>query len=382
MFNIDLDFVKNMLLQFEPTPLNIFLSALATLIVLFLVIKLTKKTGVWLLLLTMGLDFISGIFFDSRAELTIVDTVIKVLYIISILYIVFKIISLFKRAKTNNKVIIYDRNDREDIRPELKKKSSISRFFKYTGSFPFLMMIIINIADSNNFLDPSLKNLLNSLSFLYMVFKTSLNTYKRVDKEKDLRNLFKNISFLKSTKTIQHDDVRKAKTGIDRRIKDNRKSDINESIENENLADLNKIEFTNVFSDNIANILTRDFTGEVKNVTIRLTDLRTAKVSTHSSRACMSSIKAENIYKLDLEFKDYNNYDYGRFVDLLILYSKNSDDFKFELEIVSRKRDDLKIIFFDPINVYFVDSNDTVVYSGKNLSMDFLKYKANLVSNN
>lgn len=83
-----------------------------------------------------------------------------------------------------------------------------------------------------------------------------------------------------------------------------------------------------------------------------------------------------------MEFPSVNEYDYGKFIDILLEYSKNKDLYKFELIVNPVSDDQSKVIFFDPSNIYDIDEKDYANVGGKVISMNFPKYKINFTRGN
>ena len=113
-----------------------------------------------------------------------------------------------------------------------------------------------------------------------------------------------------------------------------------------------------------------------------ITNLKSSeKISFTSSRPILK-IQEYNEYKIDLEFENVNEYDYGRFIDILLKYSKAKDSYKFELIVSPDQDPSSKIVFFDPSNIYDIDEKDYANVSGKVISMNFPKYKVNFITGN
>ena len=113
-----------------------------------------------------------------------------------------------------------------------------------------------------------------------------------------------------------------------------------------------------------------------------ITNLSNGQVTSFESKRPILKIHEQDEYKIDLEFETVNEYDYGRFIDILLDYSKDKDVYKFELEVVPSTSPNNKIIFFDPSNIYDIDQNDYANVSGKIISMNFPKYKINFITGN
>ena len=142
-------------------------------------------------------------------------------------------------------------------------------------------------------------------------------------------------------------------------------------------SDTNKLSNTDIIK-----LVSGDF-DQSRNITVMsITDLRSGEVSRYESKRPILKIHEENEYKIDLEFETVNEYDYGRFIDILLAYSKDKDRYKFELEVAPSTNPNNKIIFFDPSNVYDIDETDYANVGGKIISMNFPKYKINFITGN
>ena len=113
-----------------------------------------------------------------------------------------------------------------------------------------------------------------------------------------------------------------------------------------------------------------------------ITNLFTHEKTTFSSDRPKIIIHEDSLYKIDLEFERINEYDYGKFIDILLMYSKNKDDYKFELVVSPKSLPYSKIIFYDPSEVFDIDQTDFANVSGKIISMNFPKYKINFITGN
>src|SRR5699024_856104 len=81
---------------------------------------------------------------------------------------------------------------------------------------------------------------------------------------------------------------------------------------------------------------------------ISLTNLKTGDEHSYTSNKAYLKVEEDHEYKITLSFEEYNDYDYGRFIDLLIAYGVDREVYKFELTIVSRINKNFKLVFFDP----------------------------------
>ena len=84
----------------------------------------------------------------------------------------------------------------------------------------------------------------------------------------------------------------------------------------------------------------------------------------------------------ELEFENFNDYDYGRFIDLLLDYSNNRSKYKFQLDLIPQKAKNSKVVFYDPSNLYELDRSFGNEFQGRTISMNFPKYKINYITEN
>lgn len=116
--------------------------------------------------------------------------------------------------------------------------------------------------------------------------------------------------------------------------------------------------------------------------TISLTDLNKNTKESYTSKKASFSLHENDQYEVELTFEKMNDYDYGRFVDMLLKYYYNRNDYKFELSVSPSVNKDFKIIFYDPTKVLGSDTKEALDISGKVISLDFPKYKINFVKDN
>lgn len=384
MYNLNYDQILNFLNQGNIAIILIII--LILLVILLVLARLLIKLGLFLLVFTFILDNIIRIIpIDIYGIYPVTSTVIKALYIIGLIIFFLKLIKKFQKNKARKEYY-------EDKKIKLNKKDNpIKRFFKFTGALPFLLMIILNVLISTeNNTYQSIIRALTSLSFLFMVFTTLFNTYKKVDSKKyndsrmrfdDLRGFFKKGG--KSNKNADRKILKTDKPKIDKSetVRLDR-DEIRKEVENSDkrvdsyMDDLEK----DLYDVDLVSIINMENTSKVTLIT--LTDLKTGDRKSYKSNKAKVLIKEDSEYKVDLEFENYNDYDYGRFIDLLIDYSKNKSKFKFQLDLIPQNMANSKIVLYDPSNLYELDKNFEGQFQGKTISMNFPKYKINFIQEN
>lgn len=384
MNNLNYDQILNFLNQGNIAIILIII--LILLVILLVLARLLIKLGLFLLVFTFILDNIIRIIpIDIYGIYPVTSTVIKALYIIGLIIFFLKLIKKFQKNKARKEYY-------EDKKIKLNKKDNpIKRFFKFTGALPFLLMIILNVLISTeNNTYQSIIRALTSLSFLFMVFTTLFNTYKKVDSKKyndsrmrfdDLRGFFKKGG--KSNKNADRKILKTDKPKIDKSetVRLDR-DEIRKEVENSDkrvdsyMDDLEK----DLYDVDLVSIINMENTSKVTLIT--LTDLKTGDRKSYKSNKAKVLIKEDSEYKVDLEFENYNDYDYGRFIDLLIDYSKNKSKFKFQLDLIPQNMANSKIVLYDPSNLYELDKNFEGQFQGKTISMNFPKYKINFIQEN
>lgn len=384
MNNLNYDEILNFLNQGN---IAIILIIALILIVLLLVLAgLLIKLGLFLLAFTFVIDNVIKIIpLDIYGTYPMISTFIKILYGLG--FIIFILKTLRKIRKNKAKKEYYEDKKLKVV----KKNNPIQRFFKYTGSLPFLLMLILNILlTTENSSYQAIITGLTSLSFLFMVFTTLFNTYKRVDSKKendsrmrfdDLKGFFKkqDKSNKNSNRKILKTDKPKINKGETVRIE---KDEIKKEIENsDNRVDSYLSDFEkDLYDIDLVSIINSDKTRNLSIIT--LTDLKTGQKKAYKSHKAKVFIKEDSEYKVDLEFENFNDYDYGRFIDLLIEYSQNKAKYKFQLDLIPENLNNSKIVFYDPSNLYELDKNFKGQFQGKTISMNFPKYKINFIQEN
>ena len=132
----------------------------------------------------------------------------------------------------------------------------------------------------------------------------------------------------------------------------------------------------------LLNLISGDFDKNLNKTTMSIQNLKTSQKISFTSTRPILKIQENNEYKIDLEFENVNEYDYGRFIDILLEYSKDKNAYKFELIVSPNEDPASKVIFFDPSNIYDIDEKDYANVGGKVISMNFPKYKINFIKGN
>lgn len=363
--------------------LGFSLAGFLFLLVLFIVSRTFRKSGLFLLALTFLVDYtIRSLNFDLYGYFPVAKTVVNFFYGLGFLnFLIRTSIMLIKISK---------RKDHE-------RDSKLKSFLKFTGIRPFFIVLLIRAIDVNGVIPQNIMSLLTSLSFLYMAFKSLYSTYVYLTEKEgklidDKMNFDDIRAYLKSPKKKEPRRVRKSfDDDIDDDIKIYEpKSDSTDKVKETNPISISKInrqaskdKKIKSIEEDLSNTDIINIIGDKSSkniVTMRLTDLKTSEESSYTSDKCDFKLIEDNEFKIDLEFLNFNDYDYGRFIDLLIEYSKNKESYKFELIVSSKAHTDLKIVFFDPSNIFDLDGEENI--GGRLISMNFPKYKINFIKGN
>lgn len=381
--------------------------ALIAIIILFAIFKALRKSGLILLLLTFIVD--RGILY-FMPELYLseprVKIAVEILYILSFTVFFVKIIKniAFKKDKKEevSQDLIYE-PEKKKVKKD-KKETKFRKFTKFTGCIPFIIMLILNIINLG-IIPQNILSALTKLSFLYMLFKTLFNTYKYINSKDNLKNSF-DFSFFKNKTKSRNKKSKKSKNIVPENKNDNRirrpnlkqdkdlendytvyrtvdpkKDLINKNLSNKDRTSIDgndKIKEELNYKD-LMYLVTRGFDSPMNTTSICITNLETGEAISHKSNRCIAKIDDDKEYKVDLEFKNVNEYDYGKFVDILRMYSSNKKKYKFQLELNPSESSSSKIVLYDPSNIFDTKEEDTGKYQGHNLSMNFLKYKINFI---
>lgn len=390
MNNINYDRIYDILNGINLPLVIIFI--LIGLIILFLISKILLKAGMFLLALTFILDmFIRVLPFNIYLNFPIIKLIIYILYALGIFIFAYKNIRKILKKKRKRELF----KDKNPVKEEKSSENPIKRFFSYTGSLPFLLMLILNLFSPGDGLYKNILSLITSLSFLFMVFTTLYNTYKRIDTLKENKGRMRfddlNIPFRKNSlnqsknsnrKVLKKEDELEDKKDID--LSETRKlnlDDIKEELDKNSFNLINLDDFKDTMDQNDLINLINDKNSKLITM-ISLTNLSDGVKKSYKSDKCIADIRQDSEYKVDLEFENFNDYDYGRFIDLLLDYSKSRSKYKFQLDLIPEKAKNSKVVFYDPSNLYELDREFGDKFQGRTISMNFPKYKINYITEN
>lgn len=361
------------------------------LVVLFLISKILLKAGIFLLAMTFIFDMILRVLpFDIYLNYPSIKLIIYILYALGFFIFAYKNIKKILKKKRKRELF----KDKIPVKKEKSENNPIKKFFSYTGSLPFLLMLILNLFNPEEGTYKNILSLLTSLSFLLMVFTTLYNTYKRIDTLKENKGRMRfddlNIPFRKNSSKESKNSDRKVLKKEDEEIEedldktqtrklnlDDIKEELNKNsfnpIDLEDFKDsMDQTDLINLINDKSSRLITM----------ISLTNLSDGVKKSYKSNKCIAEIRQDSEYKVDLEFENYNDYDYGRFIDLLLDYSKNRSKYKFQLDLIPQKAKNSKVVFYDPSNLYELDRDFGDKFQGRTISMNFPKYKINYITEN
>lgn len=390
MNNINYDRIYDILNGINLPLVIIFI--LIGLIILFLISKILLKAGMFLLALTFILDmFIRVLPFNIYLNFPIIKLIIYILYALGIFIFAYKNIRKILKKKRKRELF----KDKNPVKEEKSSENPIKRFFSYTGSLPFLLMLILNLFSPGDGLYKNILSLITSLSFLFMVFTTLYNTYKKIDTLKENKGRMRfddlNIPFRKNSlnqsknsnrKVLKKEDELEDKKDID--LSETRKlnlDDIKEELNKNSFNLINLDDFKDTMDQNDLINLINDKNSKLITM-ISLTNLSDGVKKSYKSDKCIADIRQDSEYKVDLEFENFNDYDYGRFIDLLLDYSKSRSKYKFQLDLIPEKAKNSKVVFYDPSNLYELDRTFGDKFQGRTISMNFPKYKINYITEN
>lgn len=373
-------------------------------LLIFLISRTFRKTGLLVLAIAFGLDYaIKSIPYDIYYNFPQVYNFITILYILGFIIFFFKIVKILIRMGNLG------------INSSKKGSTKVGSFFKYTGIFPFIIMLFLNIMRLDQFIASDIIKTLTSLSFIYMIIKTVYSTYKYLSSKesivlgdkmdfkeikdylsaedsysKNYRNsknqgrktrktLNTNKENFKPTQTVKID-----KEEVNRKISISNIEKENEQSTRDSIPQVkNEKHNVNPFSNtDLIRLVSGDFSKSKNQTTMAITNLKSAEKISFTSQRPILRIQENNEYKIDLEFENINEYDYGRFIDILLKYSKAKDAYKFELIVSPCEDPASKIVFFDPSNIYDIDEKDYANVGGRVISMNFPKYKINFITGN
>ena len=389
MNNLNYDIIYDILNRINFPLAIIFI--LLLLVVLFLISKILLKAGMFLLAMTFIFDMILRVLpFDIYQNYPSIKSIIYILYALG--FIIFAYKNMKKILKKKRKRELF--KDKIPAKKEKSENNPIKKFFSFTGSLPFLMMLVLNLFKPEDGIYKNILGLLTSLSFLFMVFTTLFNTYKRIDTFKENKGRMRfddlNIPFRKNSPQESKNSDRKVLKKEEEDIEEDldktqtRKlnlDDIKEELNKNSFDPINLDDFKDTMDQNDLINLINDKNSKLVTM-ISLTNLSDGVKKSYKSNKCIAEIRQDSEYKVDLEFENYNDYDYGRFIDLLLDYSKNRSKYKFQLDLIPQKAKNSKVVFYDPSNLYELDRDFGDKFQGRTISMNFPKYKINYITQN
>ena len=371
--------------QFLGFAIGIFL----VMVLFFIISKTFRKSGLFLLATTFLIDYsIKSLPFDIYGYYPQVQMAILVLYGLGALNFLIRVVIMLVKIKKKLK--------------DEKEKSSLNNFFKFTGCRPFFLMLIINLVNYNNFIPKNILSLLTSLSFLYMAFRTLYSTYLYLS-EKESITIKDDMNFEDIKAYLDDERPRKTRENQNkgRVVKKNTRSDSKEEIDFDNkakekqniagpisISEINKEAkseeiFKNIKEDILDNEVISFIEKSNPNFTeVSITNLKSKEVHVYTSEKAHFSIEEDDEYKVRLKFDEINDYDYGRFMDLIIAYGVEKEGYKFELRVTSKINQDFKLVFFDPSQIKGIGNDESYNPSGREIVMNFPKYKINLIKGN
>ena len=369
--------------------LGFAIGGFVVLLLIFIISRTFRKSGLFLLANTFLIDYtIRSLPFQIYTYYPIVQQIITGLYIIGFLnFLIRVILMVIKMSKRKS-------NEEE--------KSSLKNFMEFTGIGPFFLMLIVNLINFNSYLPKNIISLFTSLSFLYMAFRTLYSTYLYLSEKESLPikddmdfDDIKAYLYDPEDKTSKNygrvvrkdlnNDNNPSKKGLKAKNKEEKKSNSAKPI---SISEINKEAknmemLKNIEKDLTDNDVIKLMEESNPNITkITLTNLKTGDEHSYTSKRADFHIKEDHEYKIRLSFDDYNDYDYGRFIDLLIAYGVEKEIYKFELTVISKINEDFKLVFFDPSQIVDMDKDGNVKPSGRDISMIFPKYKINFIKGN
>ncbi len=373
-------------------------------LLIFIISRTFRKTGLFVLALAFGLDYaIKSLPFDLYYNIPGLYNGITALYALGFIIFFVKIARMLMRMSRLN------------LDSSFKTDSKIGHFFKFTGMGPFLVMLVANLLKIDNYIGEDLTKILTSVSFIYMLIKTIRSTYNYLSSKESII-LGDKMDFKEIKDYLKEEDKPRNKTNSKNQGRKTRKTlnkKADEPTEVINIHDINKERIkvgemneedkgdfdtnnskplsnsSNIYSESsklsntgLINLVSRGFDKPRNETTMAITNLKTAEKLSYTSKRPILKIDEQNEYKIDLEFESVNEYDYGRFIDILLNYSKSKESYKFELIVKPYEDMTSSIIFYDPSNIYDINQRDYANVSGKIISMDFPKYKVNFIMGN
>lgn len=360
--------------------LGFAIAAFVVLFLFFIISRTFRKSGLFLLAVTFLVDYtIKSLPFDVYGYYPLAYRIVIGFYILGFInFLIRVIIMLVKISKRKS---------------EDSEKSSLNNFMKFTGIRPFFLMLIINLINFNNYIPKTIISLLTSLSFLYMAFRTLYSTYLYLSEKETLPisddmdfddikaylyepedKSSKNHGRVIRKKSVENEEFTRSsqEEKKEKHVDPISISDINKDVKD--IAMLKDIEKN--LSDNDVIKLIEESNPNITKIT--LTNLITGDEHSYTSKKAYFHVEEDHEYKITLNFEEYNDYDYGRFIDLIIAYGVDREIYKFELTVISKVNQSFKLVFFDPSQISEVGKN----LSGRDITMNFPKYKINLIKGN
>lgn len=360
--------------------LGFAIAAFVVLLLFFIISRTFRKSGLFLLAVTFLVDYtIKSLPFDVYGYYPLAYRIVIGFYILGFInFLIRVIIMLVKISKRKS---------------EDSEKSSLNNFMKFTGIRPFLLMLIINLINFNNYIPKTIISLLTSLSFLYMAFRTLYSTYLYLSEKETLPisddmdfddikaylyepedKSSKNYGRVIRKKSVENEEFTRSsqEEKKEKHVDPISISDINKDVKD--IAMLKDIEKN--LSDNDVIKLIEESNPNITKIT--LTNLITGDEHSYTSKKAYFHVEEDHEYKITLNFEEYNDYDYGRFIDLIIAYGVDREIYKFELTVISKVNQSFKLVFFDPSQISEVGKNP----SGRDITMNFPKYKINFIKGN
>ena len=360
--------------------LGFAIAAFVVLFLFFIISRTFRKSGLFLLAVTFLVDYtIKSLPFDVYGYYPLAYRIVIGFYILGFInFLIRVIIMLVKISKRKS---------------EDSEKSSLNNFMKFTGIRPFFLMLIINLINFNNYIPKTIISLLTSLSFLYMAFRTLYSTYLYLSEKETLPisddmdfddikaylyepedKSSKNHGRVIRKKSVENQEFTRSsqEEKKEKHVDPISISDINKDVKD--IAMLKNIEKN--LSDNDVIKLIEESNPNITKIT--LTNLITGDEHSYTSKKAYFRVEEDHEYKITLNFEEYNDYDYGRFIDLIIAYGVDREIYKFELTVISKVNQSFKLVFFDPSQISEVGKNP----SGRDITMNFPKYKINFIKGN
>ncbi|MFO3716136.1 MULTISPECIES: hypothetical protein [Anaerococcus] len=368
---------------------------------IFIISRTFRKTGLFVLALAFGIDYaIKSIPYDIYYNFPQVYNFVTILYIVGFIIFFLKIFKILIRMSNLG------------ISTSKKSDSKVGNFFRYTGILPFLIMLFLNLVHLDWIVDGKIIRILTSITFIYMLVKTIYSTYKYLSAKEsiilgdkmDFKEIKDYLSSDESKKSYHNskNQGRRTRKTLEKKVDPKEatetikidKKDIEEKIsvaniesdkkENEKIGhgEYDKESSHSLSNTDLLKLVSSDFSNNHNQTTMIITSLKSGEKISYTSSRPILKIQENNEYKIDLEFENVNEYDYGRFIDILLMYSKAKDSYKFELIVSPNQNPSSKVVFFDPSNIYDIDEKDYANVGGKIISMNFPKYKINFITGN